>query len=260
MYENPVLIKEIKTKMRSRHPKAVQATTAALILLFILWCYYQAIGWMVRWGGPNAGKDGWQAAVAIQALLIWALSPAMAANAITQEKEQQTWEMLVFTRLTPSEILLGKLLARLLPMAAILGAFFPFMLFCYADSRTLTPLDFFNVYLNFAVWTLFMVTVSLFMSWAFRKTAAAIATAYLVLFLLTIGTALIHTTITYAQSNYTETAVLWLNPVIIAGTLIDPSNNPNAAWILTFSLLTFSGIAAFLFWRMVARFRAFSTE
>ena len=75
----------------------------------------------------------WLLGVSVHAILIWLLCPALASNAITQEKEQQTWEMLLFTLLTPAEILLGKLAARIAPMIAVVLAFWPFMMICYAE-------------------------------------------------------------------------------------------------------------------------------
>ncbi len=103
-----------------------------------------------------------------------------------------------------------------------------------------------------------MTTVGLFMSWAFRRTAAAIATSYLILFVLTIGTALIESILTPGYGN-TPTPVLWLNPAYITSALLE-GNVPNPASVQTFSLVVFVGITLFLFWRMVYRFRVFSTE
>src|ERR1044071_7605620 len=120
--ENPVLIKEVKTKMRSRQPRRVQAAIAAIIGLFVLYCYYQALRYIVQFGGTNGANDGWSVGLWVQAILIWMLSPALTANSISQEKEQQTWEMLLFTLLSPPEILIGKLAARILPMLGLLAA------------------------------------------------------------------------------------------------------------------------------------------
>jgi len=255
MFENPVFIKEIKTKMRSRQPVQVQIVIVGLIVAFLLWCYYEAIVYLTRYGGPSTGQEGWQLAVGLQAILIWMLSPALTANAISQEKEQQTWEMLVFTRLTPVEILLGKLTARLLPMLLLFAAFFPFTLFCHARAN-LPPVDFALVYFHFGVWTVFMATVGLFMSWAFRRTAVAVALAYLVLFLLVIGTLLIEVTLSLGYGPG-DSLVLWLNPVRITTALVSRENDANASGVLTFSALIFAVLPVFLFWRMISRFRAF---
>jgi ABC-type transport system involved in multi-copper enzyme maturation permease subunit len=258
MIENPVLIKEVKTKMRSRQPVRVQAAIAVLVGLFILYCYYQAIGWLVQFGGANAANDGWRIALGMQAILIWLLAPAVTANAISQEKEQQTWEMLLFTLLTPWEILSGKLAARIAPILAIVAAFAPFMLFCYLRG-TVTIGQFLVTYLVFFVWIIFLTTVGLFMSWAFRRTAAAIATAYLVVFTLVIGTTLINMTLSLSQ-NWVESWIWWLNPIRACEALMSMSTDSYAGGVLTLSTVTYCLLAVFLLARMTKQFRAFSID
>lgn len=259
VFSNPVFHKEVLTKMRGRQSKQVLVTVSTVVGLFVLWCYYEALVWLIRYGGSNSGRDGWAAAAIIQMVLIWILSPALTANAISQEREQQTWEMLLFTRLTPPEIVLGKLFARLVPMVAILGAFFPFMVFCFARSADLSPGEFFATYAVFGVWVMFLSITGLFMSWTFKRTPSAIATSYLVVFALLIGTALINMTIS-AGGSWQETWIIWLNPVRIAAALLDMKRDTNATAIILFSSVAFSALAGFLLWRMIARFRELSVE
>jgi len=255
---NPVLIKEVKTKLRGRQSPRSLAVVAGLMALFILWCYYHAIGWLFRFASPRTGEEGWQIGLVMQAILIWALCPALTANAISQEKEQQTWEMLTFTLLTPAEILLGKLLARLIPLAATVAAFAPFMAVCFSMSGLsyVYPLA---AGLSLIIWMVFLATVGLFMSWAFHRTASAVAASYLVVFGLVIGTALVELTLSMGGGDG-DSFVLWLNPVRICAALLDIDRNPNAAGVILFSSFAFAGIAAFLLWRMVSRFRAFATK
>jgi ABC-type transport system involved in multi-copper enzyme maturation permease subunit len=257
MIENPVLWKELKVRLRFRHSSAVKIAIAVVVLGLLAFCYQQGLGYLFGENNTNAGKDGWQMALYIQTILIWLLCPALASNAVTQEKEQQTWEMLIFTLLTPMQILVGKLLVRLLPILAIIAAFIPFMFFCLLrDGATIR--DFILTYTIFAIWILFLVSISLFMSWAFRKTAAAIAMSFLVLFCLTIGTALIEMTLSFGQSRM-DSPVIWLNPFRIAAALTDPQDN-NGSRVLVFSSMTFLGITAFTFWRMIRQFRAFAID
>src|SRR3954465_2439833 len=100
MIENPVLWKELKVRLRFRHPPAVKIAIGTVIIGLLLFCYQQGLGYLFRENNTMAGKDGWQMALYIQTILIWLLCPALASNAVTQEKEQQTWEMLIFTLLT----------------------------------------------------------------------------------------------------------------------------------------------------------------
>ena len=210
-----------------------------------------------RYAGSEDAKVYWQIGVSVHALLIWLLCPALASNAITQEKEQQTWEMLIFTQLRPAEILSGKLLSRLLPILGVLVAFFPYMLFCVARGGAQFG-EFVLVYGIFAVWVTFLTTCSLFMSWAFRKTATSIAMAYMVVFVLVIGTALIDSTIASSASSF-DSPILWVNPVRIISAVFD-RNDHNAFGVLLLSNIVFVAVTALLAWRMHARFRDFSIE
>jgi ABC-2 type transport system permease protein len=257
LFENPVLWKEMKTRVRSRQPVPVRNAIAVVVGGLILFCYYHAMSWLLSDGRADTARDGFHAAVWIQSLLIWLLGPALASNAVTQEKEQQTWDMLIFTLLTPFEILTGKLVSRLFPILGVLIAFLPFM-FLTTVMGGATLGEFLLAYFLFAVWILFLVTVSLFMSWAFKKTATAVGMSYFVLFLLTIGTGLLAMTMTIG-GNTEESHVLWLNPVWVVASLTDLSRD-RSSQVLVFSTAVYTGITALLFWRMVSRFREFAVE
>src|SRR5687767_8481400 len=257
MLENPVFIKELKTKMRSRQPAQVQLAIGGLIGLFILYCYFQAIRWLVRTGGSGAGTDGWYAGLVLQAVLIWMLAPALTANSISQEKEQQTWEMLTFSLLTPAEIIFGKLAARTLPMLGLLAAFFPFMLFCFARSGSIGFAQFFATYFVLLVWIFFLTSVGMFMSWSFKRTSAALAMSYVIVFVLVIGTVLVNMTFSIGHA-WMESWVWWLNPIRITDALTRFETDPLSKGVIMISSVTFALIASFLLARMMIRFRAFS--
>jgi hypothetical protein len=165
--------------------------------------------------------------------------------------------MLIFTQLRPGEILSGKLMSRLLPIIGVLAAFLPYMLFCAARGGAQFG-EFLLVYGIFAVWIAFLTTCSLFMSWAFRKTATSIAMSYMVVFALVIGTALIDSTIASSGSSF-DSPILWLNPVRICSAVFD-RNDHNAFGVLLLSNIAFVAVTALLYWRMHARFRDFSIE
>src|SRR5690349_6909718 len=255
--ENPVLAKELRIRLRSLQSVPVRWSVGLVIVAIILLCYQQAIGALLKDGTVDTAKGAWVGAFFIQTTLIWLFCPALAANAVTQEKEQQTWEMLVFSLLTPLQILSGKLIVRMLPIVLLLLAFVPFNLFCvYMGGAHFS--DLILAYLVFAIWIAFMTTVSLFMSWAFRKTASAISMSYLVLFALAIGTLLLEATLS-AGAGSADSPIIWLNPGRVASALIDPTDY-KAGRVILLSSLTYLSISAFLFWRMVTQFRTFSVD
>lgn len=259
MLENPVFIKEIKTKMRSRQPVQVQLAIGGLAGLFVLYCYYQAIRALTRFGGSSSGTDGWNLALGLLAVLIWILAPAMTANSISQEKEQQTWDMLTFSMLTPGEVIFGKLAARTLPMLGLVIIFFPFMLLCYARSGTIGFMQFLFTFGVIGIWIFFLATIGMFMSWSFKRTSAALAMSYVIVLCLVVGTVLINMTFSIGQS-WAESWIWWLNPIRITDALIRFENDPLSRGVIIISSATFGSVAVFLIARMMIRFRAFSVD
>src|SRR5207245_411787 len=112
--------------------------------------------------------------------------PVIAANAITREKEQQTWEMLCFTSLHAGEIILGKLMARLILMLGIIVLLLPAAFFCWGHATLLNTSTaayanagkFVITQLVVFISALFYTTFGLFMSWAMKRTLYAIMMSY----------------------------------------------------------------------------------
>jgi len=61
----------------------------------------------------------------LQYLAVVLLTPAYVSGAIIEDRQQRTFSLLLTTHLTPREIILGKMMGRLMPMLAILLAGLP---------------------------------------------------------------------------------------------------------------------------------------
>jgi ABC-type transport system involved in multi-copper enzyme maturation permease subunit len=68
---------------------------------------------------------------AAQLVGVYAFLPAMVSGCITEEKEKRTLELLFITDLTPAEIVIQKLVGRLVPMLTLLLLSLPLMAVCY---------------------------------------------------------------------------------------------------------------------------------
>src|SRR5262249_47625039 len=110
MIQNPVLRKELMVKLRLRPGAHAQNGVIIAIVLLIGLFHFYFIDWLLKDNRGDNGRTTFMWFVCLQYALICLITPAIAANAITQEREQQTWDMLLFTRLTPTEIILGKLM------------------------------------------------------------------------------------------------------------------------------------------------------
>ncbi|MCS6977750.1 MAG: ABC transporter permease subunit [Gemmatales bacterium] len=118
-----------------------------------------------------------------QMVLIILVSPAIAAGAITDEKERGTLQYLLTADLTSSEIVLGKLLGRLVIIATIFATGIPF-LFAVGGALRVSPGFLAGAVVHAAAIAFAATSASILASvWA-KRTRDAIVHLYLVLGLL----------------------------------------------------------------------------
>jgi len=129
MFPGPVFNFELLGTARRSRFYLVRATYAA-ILLVILWSIHA--GWTSETGGKlPSNMVNWFAfstfcGIAVgQEILVLALTPALVAGVIADEKQRKTLNYLLASRLTSPEIVLGKLLVRMLYVGVLLGVSLP---------------------------------------------------------------------------------------------------------------------------------------
>ncbi len=220
--------------------------------------------------GVARGAWGW--CVGLQYVLVCLIAPVITANCITQEKEQQTWEMLVFTRLKPSEIIIGKLLSRLAVVFLILALFLPATAVCWLYSAILDTSvstssrlgEFVMTYAVIVVSTLFFATFGLFMSWQVRKTLFAIMLSYtFVIGFLVIGTFLIYLALQsrFSDSNFlVKCPLMWINPGYLLGYAANPDSSSNSNLFVIYGLLCYTVGTVVILWRMMLGFYHFTYD
>ena len=190
MTTNPVYRREITVSARSiRLPliiAAVNFITAAV-----------AITGMWRAVENAAGSAGIDITVfpvlfrylaIVEFLLMLFIMPALTAGSISGEKERGTLDLMLTTRLTPAGIVAGKMMSALSGMFIVILSGLPIMMLAFiyggasaGDVVLLAVCLLASAFLSAAA--------GVFASAAFRKTAAAAAVAYGIVFGLTVGTA-----------------------------------------------------------------------
>jgi ABC-type transport system involved in multi-copper enzyme maturation permease subunit len=144
--DNPIFLREIRPGFwpkSSRISRYIMLTALAAVLAIptvIALRYWKEI-------------DGESATLFLMAFTYWpgficpALTPALVAGTIAGERERQTWDALVLTRLGPGEIIWGKLLSRLFPLALVTLVLLPLVLAfaVHADPSALMPSGMRNV-------------------------------------------------------------------------------------------------------------------
>jgi ABC-2 type transport system permease protein len=127
---NPVLVKELRGRMRGWRALIVMTVyltvMAGITFLIYLVARDSVTGY---YGGSQSARVGqtlFFGMVIFQMILVSLLTPAFTSGAITQEKEQKTYELLVTTLLPSRSIVLGKLGSALAYVGLLIIAAAPF--------------------------------------------------------------------------------------------------------------------------------------
>ena len=126
---NPVLVKELRGRMRGWRALLLLSVYLMVMSGFVLIIYLTTRDAVTGgFGGPQSARMGqnlFYGMVIIQMAMVALLTPAFTSGAITQEREQKTYELLVTTLLPPRSIVLGKLGAALAYVALLIVAVAP---------------------------------------------------------------------------------------------------------------------------------------
>jgi len=186
---NSVAAKELRTRMRGWRSIAVISTY--MVVLGVI-----AIGFLMQQAGPTSGQASqvgvqlFQALAAFQLLLILFVAPASTAGAISGERQRQTWDLLLVTRLSTFGIVWGKLIAGLAFNILLIFASLPLFSLVFLFGGV-APQDVIHVYVVFLASVLLLGTSSLFISALTRRLAAAMIISNIVALMLSVGVSLL---------------------------------------------------------------------
>jgi ABC-type transport system involved in multi-copper enzyme maturation permease subunit len=221
--DNPVLEREVRGRLRLRRKGAGRAIPVVAWPIALVAFYFYARGLSAIGRGTSRDAQDLLPVLVYGVLtLIVLLAPALASTAITQEREQQTWDALATTRLSAWEILFGKWVGRQLIPWLMIALAFPYLLTCTVRGElgaALLPATL--VFL--VVTTTFYSALGLLCSFQARRTAGATATALTVTALLCVGTLVVDQVIGIFMSHPGQrgnSSVLWLNPFFALNALL----------------------------------------
>lgn len=184
LIENPVLQRELVVNLRM---------TRAFVLLFL---YQALLGAVVYFAWPqdvrlDLTENPASARKLVdlfflgQYILASLMAPSFAAGTITGEKERKTYEMLLASPLRPSAIVLGKLLASLAHLAALIFASLPIVMLCLPLGGV-SLYEVLAAYLGLIVSVVTFGMISVACSSYFQRTAASLVVSYLLILPLAI--------------------------------------------------------------------------
>lgn len=212
---NPIIIKELRSRMRG--PRAFIILT--IMLLFLAGALYGTYRLnMLSAGfspmpGPIIGQSLFQTLITLQLIVICLITPALTAGAISSEREQLTYEMLLTTPLSPARILWGKLVSALSYILLLLFAAIPIagLVFIFGG---VTPWQMLRGFVALFVVAILFGTLGIFMSAWLGRTGRATVLSYIfvvLIFVLPVVAIIVEGTLNEFQ-EIPSRELLMLNP------------------------------------------------
>lgn len=181
LMDNPVILKELRGRMRGGQAFTLLTIYLGLIAMFIVFIYSLiAPTYSFRWDPSlrqEAGKAIFGTVVLLELFLISFIAPGLTSGAITSERERQTYEILRTTLLSARSLVLGKL-----------GSAFAYLFLLILTAVPLQSLAFLlggvglgeliASELMLIVTAVFFCTLGIFFSSLLKRTLAATVSSY----------------------------------------------------------------------------------
>jgi ABC-type transport system involved in multi-copper enzyme maturation permease subunit len=224
---NPVLLKELKVKMRGWKAALLIGGYNLVLLLLAIFIIKITISSSYGTVSPNSVYTTYVFMVVVQFGLITLIAPALTAGAISGEREKQTLDILMSTTMRHGSIISGKLFASLSHIILLVLSSIPVysIIFLYG---TIGVKELLQIFIYYIVVAITLGSIGLFFSTYIKKSTASNVLSYAVIVFIYIGTILI--SLFYVQlvimpkhinTPYNETFwLLYANPIAGLASLI----------------------------------------
>jgi ABC-type transport system involved in multi-copper enzyme maturation permease subunit len=218
--KNPVLRKELTSRMSVRRMSKANRIALTLLLAVVLPIVYLVFARALFVNSSvQDGRDIFGViAVGFQTAFAVLLAPTVSSGVITLEREKQTWNALLLSRLTGWEIVWGKLLGSVVPVLAMQLIFIPILIMAALKGGVslgnVIGAELFVVFCTF-----FYGIIGMFFSWLCRRTQLAAASAMATVMISVVASPVLLALWQYLIPTYQtkpETFVpLWTNPFYV---------------------------------------------
>lgn len=190
LHMNPVYQKELRTTARSLRTYVIIFVFNGLLSLFGLFALYLSFEYQQKIGSNveySAILQIYSIITGVEFFLLLLVVPAVTAGAISGEKERQTLEILLTTKLTSGSIIRGKLMASISMMILLAFSSLPVIALVFSiGGITLRDLgEFLVLILETAI---YLGSIGIFFSALLKKSTSATVAAYGTVLLLCLGT------------------------------------------------------------------------
>jgi ABC-2 type transport system permease protein len=200
---NPIIVKELRSRMRGGRPYLI---LSGYLLGLSLICYVVIRIFQMQAAGGTAiisahvGQGLFAALAQAETLLVTFLTPALTAGAISSEREQLTYDLLLATPLRPGRILSGKLIAALSYVLLLIFAAVPLGSIILMFGGV-APSDLLNVLALLLLLALATGMLGLLCSTIAKRTLRATIMAYLIIMMVIMSAYLI-VVVRMAQTSF----------------------------------------------------------
>lgn len=229
---NPIIVKELRIRMRGIRPYAI-LTIFLIALIAAGYGIYQLMLRQTLFGAtvlsPQVGQALFSGLALCALFLMVFLAPAMTSGAISSEREQLTYEMLLTTPLQPARILWGKLFAALSYLFLLIFAAIPVFSVVLMFGGV-APRDMLKALVLLLATAITYGTIGLFCSSLLRRTSRATVISYSLILLLIGSTSLAAMLWGYFNAPMGQSIppqLIYLNPfsALASITTITPSSD-----------------------------------
>jgi ABC-type transport system involved in multi-copper enzyme maturation permease subunit len=253
--KNPVLRKELTSRMSIRRMNKANRLALTLFMAVVLPIVYLIIARVLFINSSvRDGRDIFGViAVGFQMAFAVFLAPTVTSGVITLEREKQTWNALLLSRLTSWEIVWGKLLGSVLPALAMQIIFIPVLIMA-ALKGGVSLGNFIGAEVFVVFCTFFYGIIGMFFSWLCRRTQLAAASAMATVMISVVASPVLLAlwqNLTSSYQSKPETFLpLWTNPfyVMLQITGLDGNGTPSQPWQSVGIPLFFYITSAFVGW------------
>ena len=184
--QNPILTKDLLCRMRGSKAFVVQGIYIGILavmmgIAYLSWWISHKTGASPMMISSQLGRMLYQLIFQTQAAMIALITPALTAGTITLEHEQQTYELLACTRLSPRTIVVGKLLSGWLFVVMLLTCSLPMAALCLMFGGVSLG-EICWSYLMLCLFALFFGSLGIFYSAHFRRSMVAIMVSFVSIF------------------------------------------------------------------------------
>lgn len=192
MQINPVFKKELKLSVRSARLPVVMLIYNSVLAFISLLIFYTIIG-NAQWSGLMDFTSVillYIVVISIEGVLLAFIIPALTASTISGERERQTLDILLTTRMTPFGIISGKLMSSVSMIVLLVISSIPVISIVFIlGGISLQDVLYIIVYLIFTA--IFFGTIGITCSAVCKKTPSATVAAYGIVLGLCAGTVLL---------------------------------------------------------------------